>query len=164
MIRYAAPAFALLAAGCADQAGGRFPSLLPRPIETASMTEPEPVAPVVTPDPALDAKAAAATKSIAATHDAFAAAVAKAAPLVAAAQGAAAGSDAWLNAQTALAQLDTYRADSSALVADLEQAAIDRGTSGAPPYPALDAAHDAAQAEFDAEAATIGELAAKLPS
>jgi len=163
MIRHAAPVLLLFIAGCADQRAGHFPSLLPRPIETASMIEPAATAPVVAPDPALDAKAAAATQSTAATHAAFAGAVAKAEPLVAAAQGSAIGSEAWIAAQTALAQLDTYRADSSALVVDLEQAAIDRGAAGAPPYPALDAAHDAVQAELDAEAATIGDLAARLP-
>jgi hypothetical protein len=163
MIRCAALALTLLATGCADHAAARFPSLLPRAAEKASMVEPEIVVPVATPDPALDARVATATQSIATTHSAFADAVAKTEPLVTAAQGATVGSEGWIAAQTALAQLDTYRADSSTLVADLEQVAIDRGTAGLPPYLALDAAHDAAQAEFDAEAAKIGELSAKLP-
>jgi hypothetical protein len=165
MIRRFAPFILLLVAGCAQYSKDRFPSLLPRPVESQDINAPEVAAPppVAAPDPALDAKAAEVRKSVAATHAAFADAAARATSLVNAAAGKAVGSDPWIAAQTALAELDTYRADSLSVLTELDQAAIERAADNQPAYSALTDAHDVAQAEFDAEAARIAALSNRLP-
>jgi hypothetical protein len=163
MIRFAAFLPVLLLMGCAEYAKGRFPSLQPRPIESRSDAEPAVEVPVVAPDSGLDAKAADAKTKIAATHAAFATAAAKATSAAAAAKGDSVGGDRWIAAQSALADLDVYRADSSTLVTDLQEASLERAANGQPPYPALEDAVTAAQAELDAETAAIGTLSARLP-
>jgi hypothetical protein len=164
MKRLSAVAFAapVILAGCAAPSADA-PSLLPRPIEQISFDEPE-VKPVpITPDPALNAKIAAAEKVLASAAEAFGAAAATAESLVAAAQGTAIGSDAWLDAQIALAALDNHRATSLATVSDLDQLAIARGVAGKPPYPALNALREKAAAQVQAESQRIGDLAGRIP-
>jgi len=163
MIRYAALVPALLLMGCAEYAKGRFPSLQPRPIESRSDAEPVVETPAAAPDPTLDAKAAEAKTKIAATHAGFATAAARATSAAAAAKGDGAGGERWIAAQSALADLDVYRADSSTLLTDLQEASLQRAAGGQPPYPALEDAVIAAQAELDAETAAIGTLSAQLP-
>jgi hypothetical protein len=126
--------------GCVD-ATTRYPSLLPRPIEKTSLAEPAPApVPPVTADPVLDARIAQMTRDASAAVGAFGKAADEAEAKVALARGTAAGSDPWLDAQVALAALDVARQPLVAQQADLEQVAIDRATSGAPPYPALERA------------------------
>jgi hypothetical protein len=165
MILRFAPALLLLVTGCAEHSKDHFPSLLPRAVEKqdAIDTEVDAPPPAVTSDPTLDAKAADVRKSVAAMHTTFAGAAARADGLVSAAVGKAVGSDPWIAAQSALAELDTYRADSLALLTDLDQAAITRAATGEQAYPELSAAHDTAQAEFDAESARIRALSGRLP-
>ena len=121
---------------------GDYPSLLPRPIESRDDAEPVRPDPVAAPDSALDARI---TRTRAAAADAakrFQSAVANAESRVAVARGVPAGSESWVAAQTALADLDAIRGETVELVTDLEQEASARALAGAPAYPALNAAID----------------------
>jgi hypothetical protein len=139
-----------------------YPSLLPRPIEKLGLGEPvRPVA-VATPDAVLDARIAGLQTALRKAQATFDAAVAKARPAIARARGAAEGSDTWLGAQVALAQLDVARTDIDTPVADLERLAIDRAATGQPPYPMLDKAAADATAAAAAQRATIVTLGASL--
>ena len=153
----------LLLAGCATPPASRFPSLLPREIERRSDAEAVTPVAVAEPDSALDAKLAELSTMLGKSRSDFAKAAARAETLARAARGSAIGSDRWLDAQTALAELDVFRANSSAFVTDLDEILIARGTDGKPPYPALEAARASAQAELDGETATISRLQAVLP-
>ena len=59
---------------------------------------------------------------------------------VAIARGVPAGSDSWLAAQTALAELNSTRGETVEIVTSLEETAAARLQAGTPAYPALDAA------------------------
>ena len=74
---------------------------------------------------------------------------------VSAAATAGVGSDAWLDAQTALAELDGYRAESTAAVSTLDELAIARASNAQPAYPALDSVHQQGEAQVAAESETI---------
>jgi len=154
----------LVLAGCVDTTT-RYPSLLPRPIEKTSLAEPVPApAAPVAPDPALDARIAAIVRSAGEAEAAFTKAADEAETKVALARGTAEGSDAWLTAQVALAALDVARQPFVAQQADLEQLAIDRATSGQPPYPALEKAVADARARVErvrARSATIERVLAR---
>lgn len=154
----------LLLAGCAQDTSSTFPSLLPRAIEKRSDAEPVVEVPVAAPDPALDARIATTQAAMTSGKRDFAMAAARAESATRAARGAAVGSDRWLDAQTALAELDVFRATSSGLVTDLDELLVARAADGKPPYPALDTARAAAQAELDAETAVIGRLQAAMPA
>ncbi len=157
------PLIALCLAGCTADTGGRYPSLAPRAIEAKGFDEPEvaPPAPAA-PDPALDAEIAAATAALADKDKAFDAAARTTAVRAAAAKGTPAGSDAWLDAQTALGDLDVLRADAADPLATLEQLAIDRAAALNVPYPRLDEALAAARAQVAAMSARIDEIQAGL--
>lgn len=153
---------ALSLAGCAQQ-GGDFPSLAPRPVE--SMSDTPPVRPVATatPDAALDSQIGALSKQLADADTAFATAAPKTSSLVHAARAAGVGSTPWLDAQTALAELDGIRAESTAAMSALDELAIGRASKLEPAYPALDALHDKGQAQVDAESDMIAKLQKQLP-
>jgi hypothetical protein len=153
--------FAALLSACAAPRED-YPSLLPRPIEKISLAEPVRPIPVATPDATLDAKIATLARAVTTGTTAFDAAVARARPLVRAAAGAAEGSDRWLGAQVALAELDVARTTIDTPLADLERLAIDRAAAGAPPYPALDAALAKATEAAKAQRTTIATLGASL--
>ncbi len=157
----ASPLLALLMAGCA--ASGSYPSLLPRAAESTDTAEPA-VAPPVTAvaDPALDAAIADALTAVEERSAAFDAAASRAEQRVAAARGASAGSDAWLDAQLALADLDTLRASTLELSTGLEDTARQRALSLAPDYPALSAAVERIRAVTTAQAGRITALQAQL--
>jgi hypothetical protein len=157
--------FALTVSGCAERHATQYPSLLPRPIESRSDAEP-PAAPVAAaePDPALDKRIADTVASLDGAKKDFAIGAARAEALAKAAQGQPVGSDRWLDAQTALAELDVFRATASAALTDLEDATIARAAEGKPPYPTLEAAREAAQAELDMETAKIETVQASMPS
>jgi hypothetical protein len=136
-------------AGCA-QAPGRYPSLLPRPAESRSNAEPVAAAPVAAaPDPTLDARIAGLSQKVDAAYQAFSKAAQAAEAKVAVARGTAQGSEPWLNAQVALAELDAARQPLGTAEADLESLAIERGTAGQPDYPALESALATARAQVD---------------
>lgn len=161
MRRLVLPLLALSVAGCMDN-DGKYPSLLPRAIESQSLVEPERPMPVATPDPALDARIAEITTALDGSAKAFVSAAQKAEALVAVARGVPEGSDAWLDAQTGLGTLDAAHAPTGAAIADLEQLATDRGQAGLPGYPALDAALAHAQAVDAAQTKRIAGLEAAL--
>ena len=152
---------ALMLSGCSEDRAS-FPSLLPRAIEQRDESEPVRAATTVAADPQLDAKLAEAARASGKVRDDFVVRLSKAEALTKAAKGAPAGSEAWLDAQTALGDLDVLRAELSVTVADLEQLAIDRAATGAPPYPALEAAREQAAAQLQSAARTIATLTGEL--
>ncbi|AQR73172.1 hypothetical protein [Sphingomonas sp. LM7] len=147
--------------GC-TQSPDAYPSLLPRPIESQSLAEPDRPAPVVAPDPALDKRIAEAGAALTAGNQRFIKAAQEAEAKVAVARGVREGSDAWLDAQTALSTLESLRAPILASVSELEDLAIARGQAGQPPYPALDSAITAGNAIATAQGDRIGALEAAL--
>ena len=155
--------FALLAlSGCAAQ-NARSPSLLPRAIEQRR-DEPEPVRPerVATADSAIDAKVAEFDKATTASANDFPAAASRATTATKAAVGASVGSEPWLAAQSALADVDAIRAQDLTTLAEIDQLQIDRGTAGDPPYPALVAMRDRVEAQLNTEISVIDKLQAQL--
>src|SRR6186713_3043316 len=145
-----------LLCGCAEQSTGRYPSLLPRPIEATSVAEPEspPPAPVV-PDPAIDAKLMTLKAALGESATAFAPAAERAEQAAVAAKGQPAGSEGWITAQSVLAELDGFRANTSATVTDIEDMAIERATAGQPDYPGIEALRAEANAQLQAQSARI---------
>ncbi|MBM7406359.1 MULTISPECIES: hypothetical protein [Sphingomonas] len=151
----------LLASGCAKERG-EFPSLLPRAIEQRSDAEPERPVPVATADPALDAQIAKLTSAVDAADAAFRKAADRAEQLARAARGAAQGSERWLDAQTALAEVDVARSEIQQPIAELERLAIDRAAAGEPAYPALDAALKSGRERADAQVQRVRTIEALL--
>ncbi|MGR6327743.1 hypothetical protein ACU5AX_01620 [Sphingomonas sp. XXL09] len=135
-----------------------YPSLAPRAVERVGFAEPVRTAPKLVPDPALDVQIATLRAQLTKLADGFAGDARTAEAAASRAQGAAAGSDAWLEAQTALAQLDDWRAQTGALLTDVETRAGDRAAQLQPPYPALEALHDAITEEADRQGKTIDRL------
>lgn len=155
---------ALLLGACARDTGS-YPSLAPRAIEKVGFGEPAArPAPAITADPTLDARLAELGKELDRVAAGFAGDSAAAERATTAARGQAAGSEAWLTAQTALARLDDWRAQASSLVTDLEEVATERASTLAPAYPALTALTARAQVEADRQGETIRRLQAGLPS
>lgn len=150
-------------AGCAAQPSTRYPSLLPRAIESRSDAEPEVVIPVTEADPATDLTLADLRKTLDQTGAAFAAAAETAERLTTAAHRDKVGGERWIAAQTALATLDGYRATTSSTLTDIDALALARLADGKPEYPAITSLHNAAQAAFDAQSARIAAIAARLP-
>lgn len=154
----------VLMAGCAEQDASRYPSLLPRPIESRSNAEPAPPPVVVAaPDAPTDAKLAAMKTILADAATDFAAAADHADQAAQAARGQPAGSEAWITAETALAELDGYRATTSATLTDVEEMAIERATAQLPEYPAIEALRSAAAAQLATQSARIAAIQAMLP-
>lgn len=151
----------LVLAGCAADEGA-YPSLAPRGVEKQGFGEPETPVAVLAPDAALDARLAPLDARLDAVARGFASDAASAQRAAIAAGGKPAGSDAWLTAQTALASLDDWRAQTSALATDIEQIGIERGAVLAPDYPALTALGARADAETVRQGETIARLQAML--
>ncbi|WEK42922.1 MAG: hypothetical protein P0Y64_16495 [Candidatus Sphingomonas colombiensis] len=153
-------ALVLLLGACAER---EYPSLLPRAGERQDFREPPAPPPTpVTADPTLDSRIAAARDALKQASDAFDTAAIRAERLTNAASNAPAGSDAWLDAQTALADLDAAHARQVEALTDLEQLASDRALTLAPAYAALDQAVADAQQAADASAARIASLQRRL--
>ncbi|MEH3120556.1 MAG: hypothetical protein PGN16_01035 [Sphingomonas phyllosphaerae] len=164
MLRAPAPlaSFALLAA-CAS-GPTVYPSLAPRPVEKLGFAEPAtpPPAPAAQ-DPVLDSKLAAITAKGATAARDFDRAVARAETLARTAKGAKVGSDAWIAAQTAIADLDALRSSYGDSVGALDDLASTRAAALQPAYPALEQALAAARATAQAQTARIDALAGSLP-
>ncbi|WP_299424191.1 hypothetical protein [Sphingomonas bacterium] len=160
MIRRSLFLVVLLAAGCA--AADKYPSLALRPIESRS--DDEVVTPVAaaTPDAALDAQLGTVSAKLAKIDTDFAAISARADTAAKAPGAQAVGSDQWLAAQSALAEMDGLGGDTLGTVSDLEQMTTARGEAGQPPYPALDALRARAQDQADAETAKVAAIKALL--
>lgn len=152
-------------AACAGERDNGYPSLAKRPVEARGFDEPAapPPAPV-RPDPALDRMIAAQTAQLQTVRAGFDRDAARAERAAAAARGTAVGSDAWLEAQTALAQLDDWRAQATAIASDAEGRGADRAATLAPDYPALTALQRDAAAEAARQDALIRRLSASLPA
>lgn len=126
-------------------------------------TVPDRPTPVATPDAALDAQIADFAGQLAAADQAFSPTAAKASNLVAAAHNAGVGSTAWLDAQTALADLDGIRAESTAAMSAIDELSIARAGKLEPTYPALEALHEKGEAQIAAESGAIADLQKQLP-
>lgn len=158
------PLAALVLAGCAgpNSSSARAPSLLPRAIETRSDGEPGGASAIVMPDAALDSAIAALDGRLADSASGFAAEQIRAAPVVGRAAGADAGSDAWLAAQSAVAVVAHYKAQTQLTVTDAEQLAIARAQNKRPAYPALEALVDRAMAQAEAQDQALTRLVQAL--
>jgi hypothetical protein len=152
----------LLSSACME-APGTYPSLALRPIESRSDAEPAapPPGPVAA-DPALDTQVAAAVAAVTKAHAAYTAAADKAEAAAGKPGSQLVGSDSWVGAQAALADLDSQRNETVRATADLEQLITGRGLAGEPPYPALDDAYAKAQALVDAEAKRTATIKTRL--
>jgi hypothetical protein len=150
-------------ASCAVQPSIRYPSLLPRAIESRSDAEPDIAIPVAVADPATDSVLADLRKTLDKTTAAFAPAAEAAERLASVAQGDKVGGERWIAAQTALANLDGYRATTSSALTDIDLLAISRAADGKPDYPAITSLHNAAQAAFEEQSARIAAIAERLP-
>ena len=150
-------------AACAAPSGD-FPSLAPRAIEQRSDAEPEPVVVTAAPDPALDARVADLLRQAETGSASFNTAADRIATRLPAARAGGVGSDAWVDAQTAISQLLPSREAISGAQADLEQLAIDRAAAGQPPYPALEAARQTVTAAATAQRVRYEALVAALAS
>jgi len=152
---------ALTVTGCA-RADVDSPSLSPRAVEKLGFAEPEVTPAVARPDPTLDAQIAGLRTRLEAVARGFETAVAAAARAGARAGARTAGSEAWLEAQSALAQTDDWRAQTTTLAGEVDALAVARVAAGEAPYPALAEAAAAARAEAERqerEAARAGQLA-----
>ncbi|HEX4693419.1 hypothetical protein [Sphingomonas sp.] len=161
MKRLPALLLVLLAAGCAESAD-KYPSLALRPIESRSDAVVVTPTPAATPDAALDSQIATQAAKLAQIDQDFAAGAARAESAAKARGALAVGSDQWVAAQGALAELEGLRGDTLGMASDLERMTIDRATAGEPPYPALDALLGKAQAQLNGELARIAAVKAML--
>ncbi|WP_375428110.1 hypothetical protein [uncultured Sphingomonas sp.] len=153
---------ALACGGCARDAGP-YPWLAPRAIEKLGFDEPDAPAPApVVADPALDVEVAAADARLGKAAGDFARALVGVERAARAARGAAAGSEAWLTAQTALAELDGLRAEVSEVLSDLDDLAVKRATTLAPDYPALETMRGRARTELERQETAIARIGSGL--
>lgn len=152
----------ILLAGCTEGSVKRYPSLLPRPIESQSLEEPERPAQSAAADPALDSRLTAIAAALDKSAADFTRSAQEAEAKIAVARGLAEGSQPWLDAQIALSDLDSLRAPVVMAQTELEELAIARGQAGQPPYPALDAAIARAEALSTEQAARIRMLEGAL--
>lgn len=149
-------------AGCAVPEGP-FPSLAPREVEKLGFAEPTPPSPApVAPDPALDARLADNARERQAAIKAFDTGADRAVRLARVARGAKAGSEPWLDAQTALAELDALRARHQDALGVLEDMALARAQALEPAYPGLEAALKDARAASAAQTRRIDAIVASL--
>jgi hypothetical protein len=152
----------LLGTACTEKPGV-YPSLAPRPIESRSDAEPvvPPPGPVAA-DPELDRQIAAAMAAVDKAHAAYTTAADKAESAAGKPGSQLVGSDSWVGAQAALADLDAQRSATTTAASQLEQLITGRGVAGEPPYPALDDAYAKAQAVADAEVKRTAAIKARL--
>ena len=139
-----------------------YPSLLPRAVESRSDAEPVRPDPVALPDAALDSRIASDRAAVAAASRRFQVAANEAETRVAVARGLAVGSEPWVRAQTALADLAPIRGDVLAIVTALEAIAIERAAAGEAPYAALNAAIEELGAISEAQGDRVAALEAGL--
>ena len=165
--RFARPSLLLCAAimplsGCAVPEGP-YPSLAPRPAEKLGFAEP-PAPPPMTaaPDPALDRRLAENAQERSAAIEAFDSGATRAERLARLARGRKAGSEPWLDAQTAVAELDALRARHQDALGVLEDLAAARAQALEPAYPALETAVQAARDESARQTGRIDAISATL--
>ncbi|MHA6723142.1 hypothetical protein [Sphingomonas sp. RS2018] len=139
------------------------PSLAHRAVEDGSFAEPTRPVAVATPDATLDATIAARSAAVDTAVRGFETSVRAIEPRILRGAKAREGSEAWLDAQSAVGELGQARSAVDTALAALEELAIARESSLAPRYPALVAALTSAQAKVDAVEATENRLRARLP-
>ncbi len=158
-------ASSLVSLGACARDASVYPSLAVRPTEKIGFAEPAPLPPEpLKADPALDAKVADLTTRLAAVTRGFDRDAGRAETAARAAKGRAVGSDAWLDAQTALGLLDDWRAQANALASEAGDLASGRAAALEPAYPTLDAVQQRIAAEGQRQSATIDRLQATLPA
>lgn len=140
------------------------PSLAMRPQEKLGFGEPEVTPAVAVPDPALDAQAAAVGARLATIRAGFDRAAGAAARAAGRPGARTVGSEPWLEAQSALAETDDWRAQANALASEIDALSGARATALQPPYPALAEAAGAIRTESERQAAEADLLAALLPA
>lgn len=141
-----------------------YPSLAPRPVEKLGFDEPTPPpAPPSGPDASLDSALATNAQQRAEAARDFDRAAARTETLVRAARGARVGSDAWISAQTAIADLDALRSRYGDSIDALNELARTRAATLQPAYPPLDQAVAGARAVTRAQTERIDTLSAELP-
>lgn len=165
MIRYfPAPILLLLLLtlpGCVDNRAS-IPSLLPRDVERRDDLEPTRPTPVAKPDAALDTLVAEKAQLLSAATAAFDAGAVLAKPAIDAGQRADVGSDAWLDAQKALGEMDAAHSMLTSIIADLDRVAIDRANDGMPDYPSLAALRANAQRHAEQQEQIIAAAQAQI--
>jgi hypothetical protein len=163
MIRLSLAVLLLLAA-CARDASD-YPSLATRAGEGRGFAEPAVTPPpLATADPALDAKLAPLTQRLAAIAAGYTA-DARLAEAAADLTGArTVGSENWIAAQTALAALDDWRAQTGGLATELDELARERIAAAGAPYPALEALRARVSTESERQATGIAAVSARLPT
>lgn len=116
-----------LAAGCARAPEGAYPSLAIRDVErvAGTLVPPAPPAPPAPPTPATLDRLGALTAQAQAANARFLAAAPAARRTVGAGANAAVGSEAWAQAQVALAGLETVRSEAMIALADLDRIYVD---------------------------------------
>ena len=149
--------------GCARDTRD-YPSLAPRAVEQRGFAEPQAKPEPVQADPALDTRIVEMGQSLSNLAAAFDRTAAVADAAARRAHGQAVGSDAWLDAQARLAELDDHRAQTSSLVTDIDQMIADRAATLAPVYAPLAELRDAAVAEAARQGTTIDRIEAMLPA
>lgn len=153
----------LLAACVREDAS--YPSLAERPAEKRGFAEPDAPPPAaVVADPALDARVAALRRTLEEIASGFDRDAARAEAAGGRAGARTVGGDAWLDAQTALAALDDWRAQAAELATDVEQAGGERAATLAPAYPSLESLARDASALLERADARIRTLSARLPA
>ncbi|HYE27427.1 MAG TPA: hypothetical protein VEA61_04245 [Allosphingosinicella sp.] len=151
----------LLAAGCA--APGPYPSLAPRPAETAYAGEDERQPTPQPDDPALAREIDRLVAAASAGAAEFDAALPSAEAAVSSAGPA--GSDSWIEAQQALSRLEAARAGTTTALADLDRLAVERAGAGTLSSADRDALRFAAariQALAEAQSQRLERLEARL--
>ena len=156
LLSLAAPS--LLLGGCAAGPAGDYPSLAIRDAEriTGTLSVPQPYV-GAPPSAAILGQLDALESEADAAHAAFLAEAPRASSIVSAARGAEIGSEAWANAEVALASLTTARSRTMVALADLDRLYVSAAVEGG----ALDAiasVRDEVQAQVAAENATIAAL------
>lgn len=155
----------LVLLGACAQDATVYPSLARRPIESVDLTAPPAVTePALVADPALDARIAGFRRELARIGSGFGEAATRARTRAGTAAARRVGSDAWLDAQTALAALDDWRAQATDLASRVDAAARDRATALVPPYPDLATLQGEIEAEIARQAQAIDALQAATPA
>ena len=119
-------------AACASAPAGEYPSLARRPIERSATVPPAP--PVIPDPPPASATLIEAVRALGADANRgdaeFRAALSANAGSIAAARGAATGSEAWAQGETALSRVIAARGATSFALAELDRLAIARAEQG----------------------------------
>lgn len=152
----------LLAACAAPE--GAYPSLALRPAERATGTlEPVAAQPYIPPETpmAVLGRLEQLTADAASANRAFLAEAPRARSTVSAARGAGEGSDAWAQAQVAVAGLEASRSKAMIALADLDRLYVDAGVAGEA-VDRIGAARDTVAAQVDQQNSTIDTLLGSL--